>query len=104
MTTFRQAASTTRTGSSSGSEPGLTSTIRRLPLPPSGIVSPGLQFGTAVARVGGSAGEPSSCSSVKVNGLPEDALSQSLPDNATQRQRLPQSPAIKPLNPRSESD
>ena len=32
-------------------------------------MSPGLQFGTADESVGGSAGEPSSCSSVKVNGI-----------------------------------
>ena len=32
-------------------------------------VSPGLQFGTALGSVGGSAGEPSSCCSVKVKGI-----------------------------------
>jgi len=33
---------TTKTGSSSGSEPGRFSTARRVRLPPSGVVSPGL--------------------------------------------------------------
>src|SRR4029453_13842304 len=39
---------------------------RRLFSRPSAIVSPGRQFGTAALSVGGSAGVPSSCSSLNV--------------------------------------
>jgi hypothetical protein len=59
----------TRTGSPSGSGVGLISITRSIRLPPGGMASPGLQFGTALGSVGGSAGEPSSCCSVKVKGI-----------------------------------
>jgi hypothetical protein len=46
-----------------------TEATRSVRLRPSGIVSPGLQFGRALENVSGSAGEPPSCSSEKVNGI-----------------------------------
>src|SRR2546430_8255333 len=52
------ASSTTSTGGWSASS-SRTDTTRNVLLRPSGIVSPGLQFGTALVSVGGSAGPPS---------------------------------------------
>jgi len=54
-------------------------------------VSPGFQFGTADANVGGSAGEPSSCSSVKVNDI-RSSVSRLGPDARSQ----PIGPGIDP--------
>src|SRR4029450_7095482 len=60
----------------SSSPPSRTSTTRSVLSRPSGIVSPALQFGTAVLSVGGSARVPSSRSRRKVN-APIGPLSES---------------------------
>src|SRR5262245_37510143 len=59
-------SSTTRTGGWSASS-SRTSTTRSVLPAPSGIVSPELQFGTALVSVGGSAAAPSLVSSLNRN-------------------------------------
>jgi hypothetical protein len=56
-----KAGSTTSTCSSSTKRVSITRSVTSAP---SATVSPALQFGTAVCRTGGSAGVPSSCSSL----------------------------------------
>src|SRR5436305_6517830 len=62
------ASSTTSTGGWYASS-SRTDTTRNVLLRPSGIVSPGLQFGTALVSVGGLAGVPSSASSLNTKAI-----------------------------------